>query len=58
MADFIEPGPVSDTAGIREAVCIHTRKIFDSCREKDLAPLRILGPVPRLRRGTGPLTRL
>ena len=41
MADFIEPGPVSDTAGIREAVCIHTRKIFDSCREKDLAPLRI-----------------
>ena len=40
MADFIEPGPVSDTAGIREAVCIHTRKIFDSCREEDLAPLR------------------
>ena len=39
MADFIEPGPVSDTAGIREAVCIHTRKIFDSCREEDIAPL-------------------
>ena len=35
MADFIEPGPVCDTAGIREAVCIHTRKIFDSCRDKD-----------------------
>ena len=42
MADFIEPGPVCDTAGIREAVCIHTRKIFDSCREEDLAPLRIV----------------
>ena len=35
MAEFIEPGPVADTAGIREAVCIHTRKIFDSCRDKD-----------------------
>ena len=35
MADFIEPGPICDTAGIREAVCIHTRKIFDSCRDKD-----------------------
>ena len=35
MAEFIEPGPVTDTAGIREAVCIHTRKIFDSCRDKD-----------------------
>lgn len=35
MAEFIEPGPVADTAGIREAVCIHTRKIFDNCRDKD-----------------------
>jgi hypothetical protein len=35
MAEFMEPGPVADTAGIREAVCIHTRKIFDSCRDKD-----------------------
>ena len=41
MADFIEPGPIADTAGIREAVCIHTRKIFDSCREKDMAHLRL-----------------
>lgn len=35
MANLIEPGPVTDTTGIREAVCIHTRKIFDSCRDKD-----------------------
>ena len=35
MAELIEPGSISDTAGIREAVCIHTRKIFDSCRDKD-----------------------
>ena len=34
MADTILPGPVSD-ANISEAVCIHTRKIFDSCRDKD-----------------------
>lgn len=35
MAEFIAPGPVADAAGIREAVCIHTKKIFDSCRDKD-----------------------
>ncbi len=35
MADLMESGPACDTAGIREAVCIHTRKIFDSCRDKD-----------------------
>jgi hypothetical protein len=29
------PGPVGDTCGIREAVCIHTKKIYDSCRDKD-----------------------
>lgn len=39
MAEYIEPGPICDTAGIREAVCIHTRKIFDSCRDKDIASL-------------------
>jgi len=43
MAELIEPGPITDAAGIREAVCIHTRKIFDSCREEDIASLRILG---------------
>ena len=35
MADRVMPGPVDDAACIREAVCIHTRKIFDSCRDKD-----------------------
>lgn len=35
MAEIVEPGAVCDAAGIREAVCIHTRKIFDSCRDKD-----------------------
>ena len=35
MPDKVIPGPVSDCSGIREAVCIHTRKIYDSCRDKD-----------------------
>ena len=35
MADKVVPGPVEGSAAVREAVCIHTRKIFDSCRDKD-----------------------
>lgn len=35
MPERVVPGPVGDTACIREAVCIHTKKIFDSCRDKD-----------------------
>ena len=35
MPDKVMPGPVEDLGCIREAVCIHTKKIFDSCRDKD-----------------------
>ncbi|MBQ0038183.1 MAG: hypothetical protein KBS74_05865 [Clostridiales bacterium] len=35
MAENSVPGPVCDLSSIRESVCIHTRKIFDSCRDKD-----------------------
>lgn len=35
MAERIMPGPVDNSACVREAVCIHTRKIYDSCRDKD-----------------------
>ncbi|MBE6963753.1 MAG: hypothetical protein E7443_04010 [Ruminococcaceae bacterium] len=35
MPEKVVPGPVTDLSGIREAVCIHTRKIYDSCRDKD-----------------------
>ena len=35
MPEKVVPGPVSDDRSIREAVCIHTKKIFDSCRDKD-----------------------
>ena len=35
MPETVVPGPVSDNRNIREAVSIHTTKIFDSCRDKD-----------------------
>lgn len=35
MSDKVMPGPVCDNNGIREAVCIHTKKIYDSCRDRD-----------------------
>lgn len=37
MPEFTAPGPVAENAGIREAVCIHTKKIYDSCRDKGIA---------------------
>ena len=35
MPERIAPGPVSGLRDNCEAVCIHTKKIFDSCRDKD-----------------------
>ena len=35
MADRVAPGPSESPASIRKAVCVNTRKIFDSCRDKD-----------------------
>ncbi len=35
MNERVVPRPVQDSCGIREAVCIHTKKIYDSCRDKD-----------------------
>lgn len=35
MPDRVFPGPVQDNTCIREAVCVHTRKIYDSCKDKD-----------------------
>lgn len=39
MPEKVVPGPVNEERRIREAVCIHTRKIFDSCKEEDIAAL-------------------
>lgn len=41
MPERIAPGPVSGMKDNCEAVCIHTKKIFDSCREQDIALYRI-----------------
>jgi len=35
MSDRVSPGPVSGACDINEAVCIHTKKIYSSCRDKD-----------------------
>ncbi len=35
MPEKIMPEPVCDLSKVREAVCVHTKKIFDSCRDKD-----------------------
>ena len=35
MADRILPGAIPDGANCREAVCINTSKIYDSCKDKD-----------------------
>ena len=37
MPEKVTPGPVQEDTCIREAVCIDTRKIFDSCKEEDIA---------------------
>ncbi len=37
MPEKVMPGPVQENARFREAVRIHTTKIFDSCREEDIA---------------------
>ena len=35
MPDTVMPGPVSEQTPIREATCIHTRRIYDSCQSRD-----------------------
>ena len=35
MPEFINAGQSPDEQGTYETVCIHTRKIYDSCRDKD-----------------------
>ena len=46
MADRVVPGPVDSSAVVREAVCIHTKKIYSSCRDKDcVEDLRVFPTV-------------
>ncbi len=65
MAENGMPGPVCDLKNVRESVCIHTKKIFDSCRDKDCiedlrfyptaAAQQILGGCQMIRGGTAEL---
>lgn len=42
MPEKVSPGPLRGNPPPREAVCIHTRKVYDSCREKEcLKDLRV-----------------
>lgn len=46
MADRVVPGPVDSSACIREAVCVHTKKIYSSCKDKDcVEDLRVFPTV-------------
>ena len=43
MPERIGPGPITSAHCAREAVCIHTNKVYDSCKEKDcLEDLRVI----------------
>ena len=37
MPSMVRPGPVQEDACIREAVCISTRRVIDSCKSRDCA---------------------
>lgn len=42
MSEKMTPGPVNGNACIREAVCVHTTKVYDSCKSKEcLRDLRV-----------------
>ena len=46
MAEKMCPGPVNGAAGFREAVCVHTKKVYDQCRSRDcMRDLRVYLPV-------------
>lgn len=35
MSEKIAPGPIGGNACFREAVCVHTTKVYDSCKSKE-----------------------
>lgn len=35
MSERVTPGPVCGDSPIREAVCVHTKKVYDACRSKE-----------------------
>ena len=49
MPEKVAPGPVSDDRCIREAVCIHTKKIFDSCKDEQKTFKKVLSKSPAIK---------
>ncbi len=45
MPEKVVPGSAQEDSCIREAVCIHTKKIYDSCKDKDCIEDLRLYPV-------------
>lgn len=46
MAEKMCPGPLSGSAGFREAVCVHTNKVYDQCKSKEcIRDLRVYLPA-------------
>lgn len=46
MAEKMCPGPLNGAVGFREAVCIHTKKVYDQCRSRDcMRDIRVYLPV-------------
>ena len=42
MPEKVLPGPVQPEHCIKEAVCVHTKRVYDSCKDKDcLEDLRV-----------------
>lgn len=38
MPELVMPGNAGAERNVRDSVCIHTKKIMDSCREEDITP--------------------
>ena len=34
MPEKVVPGPITPAHTLKEAVCVHSKKIFDACRDK------------------------
>lgn len=46
MAEKMCPGPLNGAASFREAVCVHTKKVYDQCRSRDcIRDIRVFLPV-------------
>ena len=45
MPEKVVPGPITPAHTLKEAVCVHTRKIFDACRERQASSYNIIPSI-------------